>query len=276
MQLKEILKIIRKRWWLALVVALAAMTVAYFYSIAQPKIYETSVIVLGKPAKPDENLNNTIKSEVRRLPTTLKSTDTAARIDQRGHFDLGPEAIAAKITALPKPDEFYLLITVDDTVPERAANIANAAADIIHDDNLLAVALAPDDSKIFFDKTAKAPVPERPSTPRTNLNTAAAGALGLVVGLILIFVVDFFDTSIRTQEDLERLTGLNVLGVIPAWRGGPATEPKPGLSTTNPLPAKTVAGGAGDAGSPQPDQAGLTSPDKPGSKPADLKEPRNG
>ncbi len=218
MQLKEILKIIRKRWWLALVVALAAMVVAFFYSIAQPKIYETSVAVGGKPAKPDENLYNTIKSEIRRLPTTLKSTDTAARIDQRGHFDLGPAAIAAKISTLPKPDEYYLLITVNDTVAERAANIANTAADIIRDDNLQAVSLAPDDSKIFFDKTAKAPVPDRPSTPRTNLNTAAAGALGLVIGLIFIFVVDFFDTSIRTQEDVQRLTGLNVLGTIPSWR----------------------------------------------------------
>jgi capsular polysaccharide biosynthesis protein len=276
LQLKEILNIIRKRWWLALVVALAAMVVAFFYSVAQPKIYETSVIVLGKPAKPDENLNNTIKSEVRRLPTTLKSTDTAARIDQRGHFDLGPAAIAAKITALPKPDEFYLLITVDDTVPERAANIANAAADIIHDDNLLAVALAPDDSKIFFDKTAKAPVPDRPSTPRTNLNTAAAGALGLVVGLILIFVVDFFDTRIQTPEDLERLTGLNVLGTIPSWRPDSAAGPKVGFNRPNPLPVNRLDGGAGDAGRPGNNNDGANSTDNPVSKSAELKEPRNG
>ena len=218
MQLKEILKIIGKRWWLAVVVAVAAMVVAFLYSISQPKIYETTVTILGKTAKPDVGLDNTVKSAILRLPTRLKSTDLASKIDQLGHFDLGADAIAAKITATPKQDNYYLLLTVSDTDPVRAAAIANTAADIISEDNLEAEALAPDDSKIFLDKTSKAPVPDRPSTPRTNLNTAAAGALGLVVGLILIFVVEFFDTSLRTSEDVERMTGLNVLGTIPAWK----------------------------------------------------------
>ncbi len=248
MQLKEILKIIGKRWWLALVVAVAAMVVAFFYSIAQPKIYETTITILGKTAKPDVGLDNTVKSEVLRLPTRLKSTDLASKIDQRGHFDLGPDVIAAKITAIPKPDNYFLLLTVDDTDPVRAAAIANTAADIISEDILQAEALAPDDSKIFFDKTAKAPVPDRPSTPRTNLNTAAAGALGLVIGLILIFVVDFFDTSIRTQEDLERQTGLKVLGIIPAWKSGPANRARFAAgSKANPAPPKRTDEAAGDA-----------------------------
>lgn len=249
MQLKEILKIISKRWWLALVVAVAAMVVAFFYSIAQPKIYETTITILGKTAKPDVGLDNTVKSEILRLPTRLKSTDLASKIDQRGHFDLGAETIAAKITALPKQDNYYLLLTVDDTDPVRAANIANTAADIISEDILQAEALAPDDSKIFFDKTNKAPVPDRPSTPRTNLNTAAAGALGLVIGLILIFVVDFFDTSIRTQEDVERFTGLNVLGTIPAWKSNRANPTRFSLDSNkaSPAPPKRTDEAAGDA-----------------------------
>ena len=249
MQLKEILKIISKRWWLALVVAVAAMVVAFFYSIAQPKIYETTITILGKTAKPDVGLDNTVKSEILRLPTRLKSTDLASKIDQRGHFDLGADAIAAKITATPKQDQYYLLLTVDDTDPVRAAAIANTAADIISEDILQAETLAPDDSKIFFDKTAKAPVPERPSTPRTNLNTAAAGALGLVVGLILIFVVDFFDTSLRSQEDVERWTGLNVLGTIPAWKYNQRNLTRAGAGNLNPNPAppKRTDEATGDA-----------------------------
>ncbi|MBN9389553.1 MAG: hypothetical protein J0I20_16105 [Chloroflexi bacterium] len=249
MQLKEILKIISKRWWLALVVAIAAMIVAFLYSIAQPKIYETTITILGKTAKPDVGLDNTVKSEILRLPTRLKSTDLASKIDQRGHFDLGADTIAAKITATPKQDNYYLLLTVDDTDPVRAAAIANTAADIISEDILQAETLAPDDSKIFFDKTAKAPVPDRPSTPRTNLNTAAAGALGLVVGLILIFVVDFFDTSMRSQEDVERQTGLNVLGNIPAWKHNQRKMTLSGVGNLNPnsTQQKRTDEAAGDA-----------------------------
>lgn len=240
MQIKEYLNIIRKRWWVAALVALIAATVAYFYSVSQPRIYETVVTVVGKPAKPDEGLNNFIKNELRRLPTTLKSVKTAALIDERGHFDLGADQILAKLKVQDQPDKFYLVITVNDTDPKRAANIANAAADIIRDQNLEFVASTPDDSKVFFEKTAKAPVPDRPSTPRTNLNTGAAFALGLIIGLILIFVVEFFDTSIRTQTEAEKALGLSVLGVIPNWKIEPKTVPNNAKIT--PINSKTLQG----------------------------------
>jgi capsular polysaccharide biosynthesis protein len=236
LQLREYLNIIRKRWWVAALVVVVAAGVAYGYSITQPKLYETSVKVVGNPAKPDENLNNTIKAEVKRLAAaTLTSPDFAARIDQRGRFDLGPDQLLGKIKAQAKPDDYNLIITVDDTSAERAAQIANTAADLIRDDNLDKLANVPDDSKIFFDKTSRAPVPDRPSSPRTNLNTGAGAALGLVLGLILIFVVHFFDTSIRTEDEVERFIGLKVLGLVPSWHYSGQSLPK----SSGPIPPAT-------------------------------------
>jgi polysaccharide biosynthesis transport protein len=236
LQLKVLIDIILKRWWVAVIVAVVAAAVAYVYSINQPKIYETAVTIQGKPAKPDEGLNNFIKTELQRLPTALKSTATAAEIDARGKFDLGPDAIIGKIKAQARPNESIMVITVEDTDPQRAARIANTAAEIIRDRNLAFVATTPDDSKVFFDPLSRAPVPDRPSLPRTNLNTGAAFALGLVLGLILIFALEFFDTSLRGEEEAERITGLNVLGTIPPWQptaamrkiAGPTARPLSG------------------------------------------------
>ncbi|HEX2910489.1 MAG TPA: Wzz/FepE/Etk N-terminal domain-containing protein [Chloroflexia bacterium] len=231
MQLKDYLKVIQKRWWLAIIVALAAGAVAFLYSVTQPKVYETTITVVGTPARPDEGLNNAIKSEIRRWPSTLKSSDAAAAIDKAGAFDLGQDAISGAMKINPQPDTFTLQITVDYKDPKWAARIANAAADYIRDQNLKAVANTPDDSKIFFDKVAPAPVPDRPSLPRTNLNSAAGLALGLILGIILIFVVEYFDNSFRTVEDVEHYTGLNVLGAVPPWRYSGQTLPKTTLST---------------------------------------------
>lgn len=218
MQIKYLVEVIRKRWWLALVVAGVAALVALVYSFSQPKIYETTVIVQGKPAKPDEGLNNFIKTELQRLPASLKSPDVGAEIDKRAKLDLGPDAIIAKIQSQARPNDSNLIITVSDTEPKRAALIANTAAEIIRDRNLAFVATTPDDSKVFFEPLSRAPVPDRPSLPRTWLNTAAAGALGLVLGLIFIFLVEFFDNSLRNVEEAERFGGLKVVGVIPGWR----------------------------------------------------------
>lgn len=228
MQIKYLIEVIRKRWWVAALVAIVAAGVAFGYSVLQPKIYETSVIVQGKPAKPDEGLNNFIKTELQRLPISLKSPDMGAEIDKRAKLDLGADAIIDKIKTQARPNDSTLIITVSDTEPKRAALIANTAAEIVRDRNLAFVATTPDDSKVFFEPVSRAPVPDRPSLPRTTLNTAAAGALGLVLGLIFIFLVEFFDNTLRSEEEAARFTNLKVLGTIPPWRGSAkkvASEP---------------------------------------------------
>ncbi len=235
MQLKQYLKVIRKRWWLAVLVSLAAASIAFLYSAVQPKIYETEVTVVGTTAKPDTGLDNSVKSELHRLQSTIPTSNTAARLNQRGAFDLSPDQILGKLKVQTKPDEYILKITVDDTDPKNAAKIANTLADLIQDQYIEQESTTPDDSKIFFSKIAPAAVPDRPSQPRTLLNTGAAALLGLVLGLILIFVVEYFDNSIHTEEDVALFTGLNVLGSLPSWQPGRRSTTLPnskGLSGT--------------------------------------------
>ena len=43
-----------------------------------------------------------------------------------------------------------------------------------------------------------------------------SGLLGLVVGVVLAFVLESLDTSIGTIEDVENITKLSVLGVVPS------------------------------------------------------------
>jgi polysaccharide biosynthesis transport protein len=58
-------------------------------------------------------------------------------------------------------------------------------------------------------------VPDFPVSPNIRRNFLVALLLGLLLGLGLAFVADFLDNSIKGPEDLDRLTGLPSLGVIP-------------------------------------------------------------
>ena len=64
--------------------------------------------------------------------------------------------------------------------------------------------------------------PDEPFEPRPVSTGAASLFLGLVLGVGAAFLVEYFDDSLRTKEDLEAATaGLPVLGMIPAvpnWR----------------------------------------------------------
>ena len=58
-------------------------------------------------------------------------------------------------------------------------------------------------------------VPDVQVSPNVRRNFLMALLLGLMLGVGLAFVADFLDNSIKGPEDLEKLTGLPSLGVIP-------------------------------------------------------------
>ncbi len=60
-----------------------------------------------------------------------------------------------------------------------------------------------------------ATIPENPVSPRVNLMTLISGVLAGMIGLFVIFMIEFFDTRIKSAEQLEKVSGLPVLGIIP-------------------------------------------------------------
>jgi capsular exopolysaccharide synthesis family protein len=65
-----------------------------------------------------------------------------------------------------------------------------------------------------------AAVPTSPSSPQIVRNGLIGAAVGLLLGIGIAFLRDYFDDSVRTKEDLERAGGgLPVLGVIPTLQG---------------------------------------------------------
>ncbi|MDI3299557.1 MAG: Wzz/FepE/Etk N-terminal domain-containing protein [Bacillota bacterium] len=65
-----------------------------------------------------------------------------------------------------------------------------------------------------------APLPNVPVRPNKKLNVAVAGVLGLMVSVVLAFVLEFLDNTIKTAADVERWSGLPTLASIPHFEGG--------------------------------------------------------
>jgi len=64
----------------------------------------------------------------------------------------------------------------------------------------------------LIDSALRAGVPYLPNVQR---NLLMALALGLAVGVSLALILEFLDTTIRRTDDLEKLVGRPVLGLIP-------------------------------------------------------------
>ena len=61
----------------------------------------------------------------------------------------------------------------------------------------------------------KALAPDEPIKPRKMLNLAIGGILGLMLGVMLVFFMEYMDNTIKNTEDVERILNLPILGVIP-------------------------------------------------------------
>jgi capsular exopolysaccharide synthesis family protein len=61
----------------------------------------------------------------------------------------------------------------------------------------------------------RALVPPGPFTPNVRRNLLMALLAGLLGGLGLIFLVEYLDNTVKGPEDVEKLTGLPSLGIIP-------------------------------------------------------------
>jgi tyrosine-protein kinase Etk/Wzc len=93
----------------------------------------------------------------------------------------------------------------------------------------------------------RAQLPKKPILPRKELNLAIGLMLGLTIGLGLTFFLESLDTSLKTPEDIERKTGLTILGSIPKIRnitvpeGQDATRGNPAILVTHNMPTSPAS-----------------------------------
>ena len=61
----------------------------------------------------------------------------------------------------------------------------------------------------------EATIPEKPYMPKKLLNLLIGFCVGIILGLLFIFIVEFLDKTIKTSEDLQEKLNLSFLGFVP-------------------------------------------------------------
>jgi capsular exopolysaccharide synthesis family protein len=67
-------------------------------------------------------------------------------------------------------------------------------------------------------------VPGGPIKPRVSMNIMLGALLGLLGGLVLAFFLEYQDSTISTQEELERILQIGTLGLVPTIKAGEHAE----------------------------------------------------
>ncbi len=121
------------------------------------------------------------------------------------------EALAAE-NSLSSPDQ-----TKQEQLRSDISLLRNSRRELLGDFETLRVAEAQNLNNIFVDEQARLPQePVRPIVWRNALLAAIVGAMG---SLAIAFLIEYFDDTIKTPEDVGKLVNLPVLGGVATIEG---------------------------------------------------------
>lgn len=215
MDLRDYLKILRKRWWIIALVALIAVGSAYAFSKAQTPIYRSTITLSNQPARPDLGQGLFTKQILRNYVRQLSTRTMAAKVNDQLQLDLAPETILGKVSFNADEADLTIQIEAKDRNPAIAQKIAQTFAELFVQQRQIENLEIDQRDRIITSLTDSATPPEIFS-PKTSINMLAGGLLGALIGVVIVFVLEWLESDIiRSSEDVERYIGVPVIGTIP-------------------------------------------------------------
>lgn len=213
------LAVARRWWWTLLVATWVAAISGYVVASQIPPTYESRVQLLVGPYNTD---SDTLRAAGQLVQTYAELVTTEPLLESAiaevgADMDAGDLAAATRVTA--NDTTRFLSIRVEDTDPILASKLANALADEI---TLLASrGTSRPEGQLQIVDFAK--VPSAPIAPQVSLIVGMAAIAALLGAMVLVMLVEYLSATVRTKEDLERLTELPFLGSLDTLRSPPSS-----------------------------------------------------
>lgn len=253
--LRDLVRVLRRRGWILLVCAVVVPVAVYLYSLQLPEVYESQVLIQPQPAADAAVLTDLASSDdqstsaVARFAETSSVAQAAARA-----LDEPLDSVSLESASVDENTGFVTLTAQGDS-PRQAAEVANAFAQALSttrerraetriDETLTDLREQVEDTEgsdrrrqlgdeITRLKTLRTALGENvqviePAAPGSYISPSPRrnAVLGLIVGLLLgiglMLLGERFDRRLRKPEDVEEITGVPLLATIPkdAFPGG--------------------------------------------------------
>ena len=213
-------RILLRRGWIILLLAAIAGGSAFLFSRAQTPIYRASQVVLIQPSRNDLGLAEATTRLLNSYQVYLQSTFIAQEVIDNLRLDMIAGELLGDVTI--NTDRNFLTVQIDVNLPDCA--VANAVAQewgsvlVRYRETENQTVRREDRVDARLVDNARCPTAITPNVP---INTVAGALLGAVVGSVIVFVLEYLESSIlRRREDIERVLDLPVLATIPSGNQG--------------------------------------------------------
>ncbi|MFJ7680005.1 YveK family protein [Peribacillus sp. NPDC097198] len=213
--IKEIYIFLKKRWKLVMLTTLLAVLISgsVTYFILTP-VYQASTQILVNQKNAENPIDVTqLQSNIDLINTysvIIKSPAILEKTIENLELTQSVEELNRRITINSQENSQVFSLTVEDSNANKAVEIANNVSEtfqkeikgIMNVDNVNILAKA---------EYKDSPIP---SKPKPLLNIAIAIVIGMLVGMAWALLLEYSDSTLKDDQDIESYLGLPVLGSI--------------------------------------------------------------
>ncbi len=213
--ISEIIDAVKKRWKIIALCTLIATLLSGIFSffIIAPTYEASTKVFIGKEESSVENYNyNDITMYQKLLKTyseLIKTKDLINRSITNSEYELDVEDVLNNVSVTTVADTQMIQIAYKSTSPNIAKNMLE---NITNEFITTAQELVPNGNVRVLETVE---LPEEPVAPNKKMNIAIAFILGMMVGLGIVFLLEYLDNTYKNKEQLEKDLDIPVLGVIP-------------------------------------------------------------
>lgn len=212
LNLKELFNYVKERILVVIIIILATILLGCMYSIfLKTPMYRSdgSVVLVGESGtttQTDVNLGNNLVSTYSDIVTSRKIVE---KVIDKLDLNYSYGALKNNIVVTSKKENQIIRISVEDADGELAAKIANE----------LIVTFVEEIKEIYKLQNVSVLDEAKVSLSPYNINVVRDLAIYTIVGIILalgiIFVIFYFDTTIKNADIVENKLDLPVIGIVP-------------------------------------------------------------
>ena len=221
MDLRDYLRVLRRQWVLVVVGLLLGTAVGVVIILRATPLYSSTVrLFVSTPGSDTANAQMYqgglfSQQRVTSYADLIKGSTVAEKVLSRVGSDETPATLVNQITATADPDSVILQITVTDSSPARAQLLAQTTAEVFTDYvGELESAEDPARSPIRAAIVDSANLPVGPVYPRPLITIGLGAIIGLLLGLAAAWLRETLDTSLKTVDEVQKITGASMLGSV--------------------------------------------------------------
>ena len=213
--LRELLATIKKRFWIVILTTVIAVGIsAVMTNRTKVQFYQakTTMIVNVEKNENQAMLTSDQISAGQKLAVLygeiIKSRAVLQPVIERLNLEMTPQQLAGMISVSQVNETHIMNLSVTDTDPDRAKSIANTIPEVFTEE--VKRTIKANGVEVLDQSLGGYPIASNNST-----KVSISGVLGVMIGLFIIFLIEFLDNKVKTPQDMEKYFNIPVLGVIP-------------------------------------------------------------